>query len=175
MELFGVGIPEIGLIMLIALVIVGPQRFPEVARQLAHWIRTARAFTDAVMKDVRSAVDEIEQEVTAANDGVNPIRELEDLRKELGTAAQDANATVADAATLPPVAPVNDEWAAVTETRDTDAVIEPEPEPAAATEGAPPAATIPEVTPEPAAEPEPEPAAATRAEPTPPEQRRADA
>ena len=97
MELFGVGIPELGLVLLIALVIVGPQRFPEVARQIAHWVRTARQFTDAVMQDVRAAVDEIEQEVTAANDGVNPIRELQELRNELNTAANDATSTVSEA------------------------------------------------------------------------------
>lgn len=119
MELFGVGIFEFGLIALIALIIVGPQRFPEVARQAARWIRTARAFSDAVMKDVRAAVDEIEQEVTAANDGVNPIKELTELRRELGSALQDANSTVEEARTLPPVEPVNDEWAAVAETTDT--------------------------------------------------------
>jgi len=175
MELFGVGIPEIGLIMLIALVIVGPQRFPEVARQIAHWIRTARAFTDAVMKDVRSAVDEIEQEVTAANDGVNPIRELQDLRKELGAAAQDATSTVSDATTLPPVAPINDEWAAVTETRDTDAVVEPAPEPALAAtpEADAPAAALPDL--DPAPETEPEPATAAQTEQRIEQQRRADA
>lgn len=131
MELFGVGVPELGLIMLIALVVVGPQRFPEIARQMAHWIRTARAFTDAVMKDVRAAVDEIEQEVTTANDGVNPIRELRELRGELSAVAHDAtstvneaSATVADAAALPAM---NDEWAAVTETRDTDPVSPDDP------------------------------------------------
>ncbi len=169
MELFGVGVMELGLIMVIALVVVGPQRFPEVARQIAHWIRTARAFTDAVMKDVREAVDEIEQEVTAANDGVNPIRELQDLRKELGTAAQDASITVAEATTLPAGAPVNDEWAAVTETRDTDAVVEPEP--AVSPEAEPPIAALPDLD----LAPEPEPAAAARVDPAPPESRRADA
>jgi sec-independent protein translocase protein TatB len=173
MELLGVGVMELGLIMLITLIVVGPQRFPEVARQLAHWIRNARAFTDSVMKDVRSAVDEIEQEVTAANDGVNPIRELQDLRKELDSAAKDATSTVSDATTtvteattLPPT-PINDEWAAVAETTATDAVIEPSPEPAAAEESA---ALVAAVEPEPSAEPArpPEPAA-------PAQERRADA
>jgi len=151
MELFGVGIPELGLVMLIALVIVGPQRFPEVARQIAQWVRTARSFTDAVMQDVRAAVDEIEHEVTAANDGVNPIRELQELRKELGTAANDATSTVTEASTLPPL---NDEWAAVAETRATDAVLDPAPEAEAA-----PVEVTPQATPEPAP-------AATASEPT---------
>ena len=104
MELFGIGVPEIGVVFLIALIIVGPQRFPEVARQVARWIQTARTFSDAVMKDVRAAVDELEQEVTAANDGVNPIRELGVLREELTGAVEDATATVTDATTLPALA-----------------------------------------------------------------------
>ncbi len=124
-----------GLVLIITLVVVGPQRFPEVARQLARWIRNARAFTDEVMKDVRSAVDEIEQEVTAANDGVNPVHELKDLRQKLTDAASDASTTVSEAATLPPVPSITsatppgadvptdavgsstsvDEWAAVTD------------------------------------------------------------
>ena len=132
MELFGVGIPEIGLIILIALVIVGPQRFPEVARQIARWIRTARAFTDEVMKDVRAAVDEIEQEVTASNDGFNPIRELADLRGDLNGAAQEATSSVSEATTLPALPEPEPadaatmasaaEWATVTETTDTGAL-----------------------------------------------------
>ncbi len=171
MELFGVGIPELGLVMLIALVIVGPQRFPEVARQIAHWVRTARSFTDAVMQDVRAAVDEIEQEVTAANDGVNPIRELQELRKELGTAASDATSTVTEASTLPPL---NDEWAAVAETRATDAVLDDTPEPVATV----PVETAPETTPEPAPAAiavEPTSVQPTTAQPTTVEGRRADA
>ena len=82
--------------LVIALVIIGPQRFPEVARQVARWIQTARSFTDAVMTDVRAAVDELEQDVTASNGGVNPIRELETLQQELRGAARDATATVSD-------------------------------------------------------------------------------
>ena len=165
MELLGVGIPELGLVMLIALVIVGPQRFPEIARQMARWIRTARAFTDEVMKDVRSAVDEIEQDVTAANDGVNPIRELREIRNELAGAAQDATATVEEARTLPPVTPINDEWAAVAETTATESL-----------EGPDVPASVPDLHIESTTEstpPEPWTAPPTAEEPTP--SRRADA
>ena len=95
MELFGVGLPEIGLIAVIALVIVGPNRFPEVAREAARWYRTLRGFSDSVMEDVRTAMNELEQEVTAENGGVNPIRELSDLRREFQGLAQDAGARVA--------------------------------------------------------------------------------
>ena len=134
MELFGVGIPEIGLVALIALVIVGPRRFPEVARQVARWIRSARALSDSVMVDVRAAVSELEQEVTAGTDGVNPIRELEAIRRELTGVSQEVTSAASAAADLPPLdesptPPATPEtpetasaaeWAAVAETTDTD-------------------------------------------------------
>ena len=118
MELFGVGLPEIGIVLLIALVIVGPQRFPEVAREVARWINTARGFTDSVMTDIRAAVDELEQDVTAANDGVNPIRELQALRQDLTGAVQDASSTLTSASTLAALPePTSDE---ATPTESTD-------------------------------------------------------
>ncbi len=167
MELFGVGIPELGLVMLIALVIVGPQRFPEIARQMARWIRTARAFTDEVMKDVRAAVDEIEQEVTANNDGVNPIRELREIHSELTGAVHDATSTVEEARTLPPVEPMNDEWAAVTDTTATQSLA---PEASAAETTAMASDALPESTPL-----EPTPIPASTLDEPPAQSRRADA
>lgn len=141
MELFGIGIPEIGLVALIALVIVGPRRFPEVAREVARWIRSARALSDSVMVDVRAAVQELEQEVTTASDGVNPIRELDALRRELTGIPQEVASAASAAADLPPLAespsaesPLPEspalespetasaaEWAAVAEITDTGA------------------------------------------------------
>ena len=97
MNLFGIGLPEAGLVMLLGLILVGPQRFPEIARQAGRWYRTARAFTDAVMKDVRAAVDEIEDELEAEGAvSLQPIRELAGLRGDL----IDAIRATAEAATL---------------------------------------------------------------------------
>src|SRR5438105_2246739 len=102
MNLFGVGLPEMGLVFVLALILVGPQRFPEIARQAGRWYRMARAFTDEVMGDVRAAVDELEEEVgikeaqEANAEGspggtIRPIRELQDLRRDLADAIGDVN------------------------------------------------------------------------------------
>lgn len=103
MNLLGIGVPEAGLIFVLALILVGPQRFPEMARQAGRWYRTARTFTDSVMKDVRSAVDEIEDELeTEGAVSLQPIRELAGLRGDL----IDAIRATAEAATLAaPAAP----------------------------------------------------------------------
>ncbi|MDP2327256.1 MAG: twin-arginine translocase TatA/TatE family subunit [Dehalococcoidia bacterium] len=76
MNLFGVGASEAGLILLIALILIGPQNFPQVMRQAGRWYKVARAFSNEVMKDVRAAVDEIEQEVTRETGDLQSVREL---------------------------------------------------------------------------------------------------
>jgi Sec-independent protein translocase protein TatA len=76
MNLFGVGASEAGLILLIALILIGPQNFPQVMRQAGRWYKVARAFSNEVMKDVRAAVDEIEQEVTRDVGDLQSVREL---------------------------------------------------------------------------------------------------
>lgn len=98
MNLFGVGAPEAGVILLIALILIGPQNFPQVMRQAGRWYRVARAFSNEVMKDVRSAVDEIENEVKREAGDLESIRELtnldSDLRQvktDIATAGQDAS------------------------------------------------------------------------------------
>ncbi len=83
MNLFGVGAPEAGVILLIALILIGPQNFPQVMRQAGRWYRVARAFSNEVMKDVRSAVDEIEQEVKRETGDLESLRELTNLDSDL--------------------------------------------------------------------------------------------
>lgn len=83
MNFFGVGPAEAGLVFVIGLLVVGPQRFPEIMRQAGRWYRVARAYSNEVMKDVRAAVDDIEREVKAETEELNFAREFTDLKDEL--------------------------------------------------------------------------------------------
>ena len=96
MNLFGVGASEALLVLVLTLVVVGPQRFPEVARQAGRWFKVARRYTDEVMKDVRAAVSEIEQEV---NDETSDLRSVGDLGGDLQAIREDVDAVRTDAAT----------------------------------------------------------------------------
>tara|TARA_Y100000588_G_scaffold392704_1_gene505591 strand:+ start:230 stop:622 length:393 start_codon:yes stop_codon:yes gene_type:complete len=90
MSLFGVGAGEAALVLVLAMIVVGPQRFPEIARQGGRWYRLARQYTDEVMKDVRAAVQDIEDEIKeetkdfdAIEADLHEIRDdLEDVREE---------------------------------------------------------------------------------------------
>lgn len=90
MNFFGVGAAEAILVFVIALIVVGPQRFPEIMRQAGRWYRIARAYSNEVMKDVRSAVDEIEREVKAESEDFKGFREeLKSLNSDLREARED--------------------------------------------------------------------------------------
>ena len=86
MNLFGVGIFEALLVAIIGLIIVGPNKFPEMMSQAGRWFKYARAFSTEVMKDVREAVDEIQEEVIAQGNDLQEIRDLAtDLQSDLAS------------------------------------------------------------------------------------------
>lgn len=103
MELFGIGPLEALLVGVITFILVGPDKFPELARQAGRWYRVARAFSADVMADVQGAVKEIEAEVDATTGGeIRSIRELAksgtsiltEARADLEAAASSAQAAM---------------------------------------------------------------------------------
>ena len=96
MNFFGVGPAEAGVILVIALIVIGPQRFPEIMRQAGRWYRVARAYSNEVMKDVRAAVDEIEQEVKAEAEDFREVRELTGLKADLKEARESVEEVQSD-------------------------------------------------------------------------------
>lgn len=109
MELFGVGALEALLVLVITLVVVGPQRFPEIAREGGKWVRKARRFTAEVTAELREAYSELEEEVRAEGDDLRSVREIgEEVRTGLQESATDIRRIGRDAgdaatvATTPP-------------------------------------------------------------------------
>ena len=94
--MFDVGVSELVLIALVALVVLGPERLPKAARLAGLWVRRARAHWYAVKS-------ELEQEL-AADELKRSLRETGDALREAGQSLRDAPSTpAADAA--PPPAP----------------------------------------------------------------------
>ena len=96
MSLFGVGAGEAALVLVLALIVVGPQRFPEIARQGGRWYRLARQYTNEVMQDVRAAVDEIETEIQEETRDLESIAsidtDLRAIRDDVDTVATESAA-----------------------------------------------------------------------------------
>lgn len=78
MELFGVGAMEALLVLVVALIVVGPHRFPGIARQGGRWYRVARRYANEVTQDVRGAMDELQAEIEEEGADLRSIRELGD-------------------------------------------------------------------------------------------------
>lgn len=78
MELLGVGAMEALLVLVVALIVVGPHRFPEIARQGGRWYRVARRYASEVTRDVRGAVEELQSEIEEEREELRSIRDLGD-------------------------------------------------------------------------------------------------
>lgn len=52
--MFGVGLPELAVILVVGILVFGPDRLPEFARQAGRVLRQVRRFTQAARDDLRS-------------------------------------------------------------------------------------------------------------------------
>ena len=51
--MFGVGLPEMAVIMLVAVIVFGPDKLPDYARQAGRMVRQLRTFAQAAQQDLR--------------------------------------------------------------------------------------------------------------------------
>ena len=76
-----IGMGELLVILIIALVILGPDKFPEYARKLGEALRQFKKYSSEATKDIRESIVEPMQEAQ------RPLREamepLEDLKKDV--------------------------------------------------------------------------------------------
>ncbi len=90
--MFNIGFSEALLIFLVALVVLGPERLPEVGRFLAKITLEFKKAVDELKKeleieeverDIKEAKDELEQLVKETKEGLdNPLKLLEEFKEE---------------------------------------------------------------------------------------------
>ena len=54
-----VGAPEVLVILLLALVVLGPERLPQAARTMGRWVAEIRKLTGSLQAEVQDVVDEV--------------------------------------------------------------------------------------------------------------------
>lgn len=70
MNLFGIGPLEAALVVVVAAIVLGPERIPEVAVQIAKAVKFLRGYATSATSQMRAELDEL-------------TREYEDVRREL--------------------------------------------------------------------------------------------
>ena len=68
MQMFGIGIEELIVVFLLAAILIGPDRIPGFAADLARWIRQARAYAEHLTRDFHEVVADLENEVGASRE-----------------------------------------------------------------------------------------------------------
>ncbi len=61
--MFDISFPELLLILVVALVVIGPERLPRVARTMGFWVGRARSVFNSVRRDIEreARIDELKQ------------------------------------------------------------------------------------------------------------------
>ena len=98
-----IGFPELMIIFLIALLVFGPKKLPELGKSLGKGLKEFRRATDDLkstwqeqMKDVERSVEEVK---TTVNEAANEIKPELDFKSQLTTpAATKPEATTAEPA-----------------------------------------------------------------------------
>jgi sec-independent protein translocase protein TatB len=102
--MFGVDFTEILVIMVVALVVLGPERLPKAARTMGEWWGRAQRYINRIKADVNSSMelqelrelegkikseaDALERSVQQAGNDIN--HEMQKLEKELDQPVQDS-------------------------------------------------------------------------------------
>ncbi len=68
--MFGIGTPELIVIFIVALVVLGPKRLPEVARSLGKALADLRNATSGITDELRNARVMLEEEARAVSNSV---------------------------------------------------------------------------------------------------------
>ena len=75
--MFDIGFSELVVIGLIALIVLGPQRLPEVARTAGRWVGKARRFVESVKRDIDQEINS--EDLAAFKDMRNELSETRSL------------------------------------------------------------------------------------------------
>ena len=89
--MFGIGMPELLLILGLALIVLGPKKLPELAKALGKGMAEFRRATDELKDEFRQMEREVEDSTAAAS-----------AKEDAGLEENPAEMTSADSASAPP-------------------------------------------------------------------------
>ncbi|OBS08251.1 Sec-independent protein translocase protein TatB [Acidihalobacter prosperus] len=153
--MFDSGFSELMLIMIVALVVVGPERLPGLVRKIGYWVGRFRRYATTVRAEIERELnaDELRSMLSRQEDEIRELRDmLQDTREQMRGEVDDIAENVRQAGALPAEPTRADGEGAPAKTPDDHPHGASRPEPVAS------APVEPGTQPNPAAHPEPAPA-----------------
>jgi sec-independent protein translocase protein TatB len=101
--MFDIGFSEIVLVFVIALIVLGPERLPGLARTAGLWIGKARRLLAEVKSEIEREmqVEEVKQAIRQ-QEGVDEIKKLAERVKSINSEVQGVITDVTTPAVIPP-------------------------------------------------------------------------
>ena len=82
MNIFGVGLPEVTVILILALLIFGPKKLPELGKQLGKTLKSLKKASNEFQNEINQVMNESEKENFPQSSKKNNIGEPDQLIKE---------------------------------------------------------------------------------------------
>lgn len=101
--MFDVGFAEVAIIGVVALIVIGPERLPDVARKVGRWVAKFQRFVKGVRSDVARELDsgELKAMIGDQKDQINELRSMvkdaqKDIEKSTSSAMKDAESSFSE-------------------------------------------------------------------------------
>ncbi|MFV0531128.1 MAG: twin-arginine translocase TatA/TatE family subunit [Flavobacteriales bacterium] len=81
-----IGFPEIVMVLIIAVMLFGADKLPEIARTFGKTVRQMRNASDDIKREIMKPVDDVKKEVKNQTQEVTPFQEV---KKEIAEAREE--------------------------------------------------------------------------------------
>ena len=85
MNIFGVGLPEVTVILILALLIFGPKKLPELGKQLGKTLKSLKKASNEFQNEIAQVINEPEKENLPKSPEKNFTKGLDQVSKEKET------------------------------------------------------------------------------------------
>ena len=82
MNIFGVGLPEVTVILILALLIFGPKKLPELGKQLGKTLKSLKKASNEFQNEINQVINEPEGEDMAHSNRENVNNDFDQETKE---------------------------------------------------------------------------------------------